>query len=76
MLAEVPMVVWVIAWAGLYLGFTMGGMLVPWMINSMSGISMAEDPSVLWKVVNTLLVWGLAIVLTTSTYITSKRILG
>jgi len=70
------MVVWVIALAGLNIGFTMGGVLVPWMIHSMTGISMAEDPSVLWKLVNTMLVCGLAIVLTTSTYITSKRIFG
>ena len=69
------MAAWLMALVGLVLGYMMGGMLVPWMIHSLSGISMAEDPSTNWKVVNTLLVWGFAIVLTTSTYIASKRIL-
>ena len=73
---EVEMVVWLIVLVGLVLGFMMGGMLVPWMIHSLSGISMAEDPSTNWKVLNNLLVWGFAIVLTTFTYIASKRILS
>jgi len=72
---EVEMVVWLIALVVLVLGYMMGGMLVPWITHSLSGISMAEDPSNNWKVANTLLVWGFAIVLTTSAYIGSKRIL-
>lgn len=72
---EVEMVVGIIALVVLVLGYMMGDLLVPWTIHSLSGISMAEDPSTNWKVANTLLVWGFAIALTTSTYIGSKRIL-